>query len=180
MENMVPKTKDTRIQEFKDFYKGPHIGVEALDALGFFTAPASTKYHGAYEGGLFDHSLETAKQLVNLTEKLGLKWETAESPYIVGLLHDLCKCDNYVKDFETGKYTYNPERILNGHGEKSVIMIQKLITLTDEEIACIRWHMGAYETDTKLWEYYGRAIEKYPNVLYTHTADMIASKIVGV
>ena len=52
--------------------------------------------------------------------------------------------------------------------------------MTDEEIACIRWHMGAYEKDTRLWNYYGNAIAEYPNVLYTHTADMIASKIVGI
>ena len=151
-----------------------------LNEMGFFTAPASTKYHGAYEGGLFDHSLETAKALVDLTEKLGLTWERKESPYIVGMYHDLCKCDNYVKDFETDKYIYNPEIIIPGHGDKSVIMISKFITLTDEEIACIRWHMGAYERDPRMWTYYGKAIEKYPNVLYTHTADMIASKIVGI
>jgi hypothetical protein len=67
-----------------------------------------------------------------------------------------------------------------GHGEKSVMQLQKLVKLTDEEIICIRWHMGAFETDTKMWDYYGKAIEKYPNVLYTHTADMIASRIQGV
>ena len=74
----------------------------------------------------------------------------------------------------------NVDSILPGHGDKSVIMLSKYITLTDEEIACIRWHMGAYEKDTTMWNYYGKAIEKYPNVLYTHTADMIASKILGV
>jgi len=170
---------------------------EILEKLGFFTAPASTKYHGNYEGGLFDHSYEVARQLVELTEKLGLKWERPESPYIVGMFHDLCKCDNYIKRpniteakdksgnvikaIVTGEhYEYNPDIIIPGHGEKSIIILQKYLQLTDEEIACIRWHMGAYETDTKMWEYYGRAIEKYPNVLYTHTADMIASKIIGV
>ena len=154
--------------------------IEELSRLGFFTAPASTKYHGSYEGGLFDHSLETTKTLVELTEKLGLTWGRKESPYIVGMYHDICKCDNYLKDYETDKYIYNPEIIIPGHGDKSIIMVQKYITLTSEEIACIRWHMGAYETDPKMWDYYGRAIEKYPNVLYTHMADMIASKIRGV
>lgn len=115
-----------------------------------------------------------------MTEKLGLKWERPESPYIVGMYHDICKCDNYTTDFETGKYIYNPNIIIPGHGDKSVIMLSKYFKLTDEEIACIRWHMGAYETDTKMWNYYGAAIERYPNVLYTHTADMIASKIRGV
>ena len=153
---------------------------ETLEDLGFFTAPASTKYHGAYEGGLFDHSLAVTKSLVELTEKLGLEWSRPESPYIVGMYHDLCKCDNYVVDPETGKYIFNPDMIIPGHGDKSVIMLSKYLRLTDEEIACIRWHMGAYETDTKLWNYYGRAIEEFPNVLYTHTADMIAAKIYGV
>ena len=176
--------KEERISEFLEFcsrYTFINIPtVSELDKLGFFTAPASTVYHGAYEGGLFDHSLEVAKQLVNLTEKLNLKWESSSSPAIVGLFHDLCKCDNYVFDIETDKYKYRPDIIIPGHGDKSVIMLQKLINLTDEEIACMRWHMGAYEKDPKMWEYYGRAIESYPNVLYTHTADMIASKIVGV
>lgn len=149
-----------------------------LCEMGFFTAPASTKYHGAYVGGLFDHSLHVARELVNLTEKLDLKWERPESPYIVGMYHDLCKCDAYI-DTPQG-FEYNPKITLPGHGEKSIIMIQKYLDLTEEEILCIRWHMGAYEKDPKMWEYYGRAIEKYPNVLYTHTADMIASKIVGV
>lgn len=176
--------KEDRIKQYKNFmdYNKPiyPIRVETLEELGFFTAPASTKYHGAYEGGLFDHSFLTAKALVKLTEKLDLKWERPESPYIVGMFHDLCKCDNYVKDFETDKYIYNPDIIIPGHGEKSVMILQKYIALTDEEIACIRWHMGAYETDTKMWDYYGKAIEKYPNVLFTHTADMISSKILGV
>lgn len=178
------KSKEDRINEFKAFMgkNSAHglVNISELDALGFFTAPASTKYHGAYEGGLFDHSLEVAKQLVNLTDKLGLEWTSPNSPIVVGLFHDLCKCDNYVWDIETNSYKYNPEIIIPGHGEKSVIMLQNFIPLTDEEIACIRWHMGAYEKDPKMWEYYNRAIENYPNVLYTHTADMIASKIVGV
>lgn len=174
---------DERINAYTEFMNSGNaniIDVNELSALGFFKAPASTKYHGAYSGGLFDHSLEVAKALVNLTDKLGLKWENDSSPYIVGMFHDFCKIDNYITDFESKKYIYNPEIIIPGHGDKSVIMLQKYMTLTDEEIACIRWHMGAYETDTKMWDYYGRAIEKYPNVLYTHTADMIASKIVGV
>lgn len=176
--------KTDRIKQYKNFmdFKKPiyPIRVETLDTLGFFDAPASTKYHGTYEGGLFDHSLEVAKSLVELTQKLELEWERPESPYIVGMFHDLCKCDNYIRDFETDKYIYNPDIVIPGHGDKSVILAQKYINLTDEEIACIRWHMGAYERDPKMWEYYGEAIEKYPNVLYTHTADMIASKIVGV
>jgi 23S rRNA maturation-related 3'-5' exoribonuclease YhaM len=72
----------------------PDVKKDLLDK-GFFVAPASTKYHGNYEGGLFDHSCAVMKTLVDLTEKNGLKWENPGSPYIVGMFHDLCKIDQY-------------------------------------------------------------------------------------
>lgn len=174
--------REDRVQQYLQVmgYGDLTISVTDLRDLNFFNAPASTKYHGAYEGGLFDHSIQVAKTLDSLTKRLDLKWSRTESPYIVGMYHDLCKCDNYILDVETNKYIYNPDIVIPGHGEKSVILAQKYIKLTDEEIACIRWHMGAYEKDPKMWEYYGRAIEEYPNVLWTHTADMVASKILGV
>lgn len=174
-------TESDRIKKFIEFMPtGFEKTVPELQALGFFTAPASTKYHGAYHGGLFDHSLTVAENLVKMTKKLGLKWDRERSPYIVGMFHDICKCDNYRFDIETDKYIYNPDIIIPGHGDKSIIMLSKNMDLTDEEIACIRWHMGAFETDPKMWKYYGRAIEEYPNVLYTHTADMFASRIAKV
>lgn len=174
-------TKDERIAAYREFMpKSKQISVDRLGEIGFFDKPASIRYHGAYEGGLFDHSLEVAKTLVDLTDKLGLQWGRPISPYIVGMFHDLCKCDNYAWDPEREMYVYRSETIIPGHGDKSVIMLSQYIGLSDEEIACIRWHMGAFETDVKMWDYYGWAIKKYPNVLYTHTADMIASKIKGV
>ena len=66
-----------------------------LMANGFFYAPASTKFHGAYDGGLFDHSLTVMNTLVDLSARNGLKWCRAESPFIVGMFHDLCKIDQY-------------------------------------------------------------------------------------
>ena len=150
---------------------------EYLDNMGFFEAPASTKYHGNYEGGLFEHSVIVTQELVNLTKKLDLKWERPQSPFIIGMLHDLCKIDNYTKK-EDGSYDYNKDKIFTGHGSLSVARAGELFKLTEEEKACIFHHMGAYEND--MWNEYDKAIKKYPNVLYTHTADMIASKIVGV
>jgi hypothetical protein len=63
----------------------------------------------------------------------------------------------------------------------SIIMLQNIApdALTNEEIACIRWHMGAFD-DRNNWEYYTRAVAKFPNVMYTHAADMAAAYIVGV
>ena len=153
--------------------------VNKLENLNYFKQPASVKHHGNYEGGLFDHSWAVMEALEDLTYKLDLQWSDSRSLYIVGLFHDLCKCNDYIYNKEYDKWEYNNDKIMTGHGELSVIMAQQLVELTDEEIACIRWHMGAYDI-TENWNVLGRAIEKYPNVLYTHTADMIASRIQGI
>ena len=87
--------------------------IESLDARGFFIAPVSTKYHGAYEGGLADHSYEVADALQELTARLCLKWERSQSPIIVGIMHDLCKCDKYYIDETTGAYEYVEKDILS-------------------------------------------------------------------
>lgn len=68
---------------------------EKLEEWGFFDAPASTKYHGNYKGGLFDHSFAVTEALVDLTEKNGLIWQCNRSPWIIGMFHDLCKIDQY-------------------------------------------------------------------------------------
>ena len=168
----------------KDFYNW-------LIENKFFTQPASTKYHGAYEGGLFDHSYEVTQVLLDMTDRLNLKWKRPESPYIIGMFHDLCKIDNYLtivdEPGETmmgtnevkGKevhFEYNSNTVLKGHGEKSIMLLSQFIALTEEELFCIRFHMGAYEGQDQ-WDNYDKAIRKYENVLLTHTADMYTSKV---
>ena len=69
--------------------------MEYLMAYGFFTAPASTKYHGNYEGGLLNHSRMVTEYLLALTQANHLTWKNPRSPYIVGMFHDLCKIDQY-------------------------------------------------------------------------------------
>lgn len=148
-----------------------------LEVAGFFSAPASIGYHGSYDGGLLDHSIEVAKSLCSFTKLLHLQWERKESPFLIGLFHDLCKADSYKKIND--KWTWNQDEVMPGHAEKSIIMLQQFMILTEEEIMCIRWHMGAFDTKEN-WVYYNRAISMYNNVLWTHTADMVASKIVGI
>lgn len=158
---------------------------------GFFTAPASTKYHGAYEGGLFDHSFQVFGRLLSLTKCNELEWMRPESPFIVGMFHDICKIDQYIenKEYATAmmggveitlpqeitKFEYNKDTLLKGHGAKSIMLLSQFMTLTEEEILCIRYHMGPYEKEE--WAEYDMAIRKYENVLWTHHADMLASKV---
>lgn len=164
----------------KDFVSQNPEFIGWLEQAGFFNAPAASMHHGNYTGGLFDHSLAVAKALVYYTEKLGLEWERSWSPHIVGMFHDMCKLESYVFSPEDGCWTYtdNPG-VIPGHGEKSVIMLQQHIKLTDEEVACIRWHMGAFE-GKEMWSDFSNACKKVPNVLYTHTADMYASQVLGI
>ncbi|MCD8286481.1 MAG: hypothetical protein LUD50_04585 [Clostridia bacterium] len=157
--------------------------VEWLKNIGYFEKPASLKGHGSWHGGLFDHSFHVALELQRLTDGMHLNWERPGSPEIIGLLHDVCKCDDYMYDAlcspNPSKYIHSDIRQLPGHGDKSLIMLLGHADLTEEEIMCIRYHMGAF-TDREEWEFYTRAVQHYPNVLYTHTADMIAAHIDGI
>lgn len=190
---MTEKIRE-RVETMLDIMKlgdgTPIVPAEAVDRLvdmGFFTAPASTKYHGAYEGGLFDHSVNVTLALLELTRWCDLRWRRPESPYIIGMFHDLCKADQYkhpvvAKDLigtkveDTHAWEYRKNTLLKGHGEKSVMLLSQFYTLTEEEIVCIRYHMGAF-TPQEEWNDYTGAIHRYPNVLWTHTADMIAAHI---
>lgn len=183
-------TTEERIILYKRFMpitksKSPSVETWLYDN-GFFTAPARTKFHGSYEGGLFDHSFTVAKALVELTERNDIRWKNPRSPYIIGMYHDICKIDQYKKkepgagfSYETPVYEYNTNTFLTGHGDKSVMLLSQFFSLTEEEILCIRYHMGAF-TDKEEWKYYTKAVNKYPTVLWTHTADMIASHVLGV
>ena len=153
--------------------------IDDIVARGFLTAPASTKYHGNYKGGLFEHSWKVAFYLRKFTTMMDLQWENKRSPVLVGMFHDICKIDQYKIDPMTGFYTYDTDTLLKGHGDKSVQILSQYTTLTEEEIMCIRYHMGAF-TDKEEWRDYTRAVHKYPNVLWTHTADMMASHVEGV
>lgn len=183
LDDVERETIDNKEELFIKYFTR-YLGEQAVIGMiskGFCHAPASTVYHGNHEGGLFEHSLAVAYYLQKYTEQLGLKWKRSDSPVRIGLLHDLCKIDAYTKKAqETGFcFEHNSSPIVKGHGDKSVIYaLMYGCQLTDEEVTCIIYHMGAYETSR--WDAFDNAIKTYPNVLYTHTADMAASKIMGV
>lgn len=159
---------------------------EKMMEQDFLSVPASTKYHGSYKGGLFEHCYNMYLWLEKFTNRMQLKWDRPESVGNVAFGHDWCKVDSYIfvpdkredDHLIPSHFDYNKNSSLHGHGMKSVILLQQFMELTEQEMYCILYHMGAYETDQ--WEAYGKAIQKYPHVLYTHTADMYASKVVGV
>lgn len=176
-------TSQERIDKFKEYACRAELykvvgDIDAfavhLDYMGYFDAPASAHHHGTKNGDLFMHSLKVAEILDDYTKRLDLKWVRPQSPAIVGLFHDICKIDQYVLD-KNGHWEFNERQLVPGHGDKSVMILSTLMVLTVEEMMCIRHHMGAYKTDE--WEQFDLAIRRFSNVLYTHTADMAASKI---
>ena len=153
----------------------------------FFEAPASSRYHGSYDGGLLDHSLNVYDCLKDflsrqrVTDTYGLSY-TEESIAIVSLLHDLCKINCYKKGTrnvkENGQWKQVPtyeyqDTLPYGHGEKSVYMISGYMKLTREEAFAIRYHMGfAGNEDARN---VGAAFEMFPLAFALSTADMEAT-----
>jgi len=152
----------------------------------FFTAPASTKYHGSHEGGLLEHSLNVYNCLKKSIEINGLQdTYNDESIAIAALFHDLCKINLYVKGTrnvkENGQWIQkeiyeHDERFPCGHGEKSVIILQNFIRLTADEILSIRAHMGGFDSSVRAGEYFiGKIFERCKLALLLHFADMEAT-----
>ena len=155
----------------------------------FFPAPASTRYHSAYEGGLLDHSINVYECLRDylarhkVQEEFGLSYSD-ETIAIVSLLHDLCKVNVYrvstrnVKDPVTGQWKPMPyyefdDNLPYGHGEKSVYVISGFMRLTREEAFAIRYHMGFSNEDDA--RNVGRAFELFPLALALSIADTEAT-----
>lgn len=167
--NLLKNTKREGIEDLIDYLE---------NKTDFFKAPASTKYHLAKEGGLLEHSLNVYKRL---SSHLGHSNPTVA---IVALLHDICKTNYYSTSTRNVKnekglweqvpyYTVNDQFPL-GHGEKSVIIIQRYIDLTLEEMMAIRWHMGGYEAKEN-YSYISKVFSNYPLALYLHIADLEAT-----
>lgn len=183
-------------EEFIDIYRG-NIHREGADALldylenksDFFTAPASARYHGAYAGGLCQHSLNVYRCLCDylarprVQELYGVE-VPQESIAVAALLHDLCKIDFYTQSFrnvkneQTGQWEKKPfytidEKLPYGHGEKSVYIISGFMRLTRPEAMAIRWHMGFSGTEDP--RTVGQALSQYPLAFALATADMEAT-----
>lgn len=182
-------------EEFLEiFYEIDRDGADKLldwlEKSDFFTAPASTRRHSAYKGGLCQHSINVYKRLVKLCEmEYGKDWQSKvnpESVAIIGLLHDVCKVDTYVEDFknvkdEDGVWRKKPyyrieDSLPYGHGEKSVYIISAFIKLTREEALAINWHMGEFDIRVQNGSYLmSEVFYKYPLCFLTHLADLTAT-----
>ena len=177
--------------------KGIDNVIEGIEKLGFFKAPASSRFHLAEEGGLLQHSLNVYEQAVqiravqvNMFPGLENKlWP--ESIAIAALLHDVCKAEVYKQVYKFRKdkddrwekylaYENDQSHCPLGHGEKSVIRLLRMgLDLTEDEIYAIRWHMSSWDLsdyrDSR--DCFDKACDKCPLLSIIVSADWLATRI---
>lgn len=169
--------------------------VEELENLGFFKAPASTKFHLNEDGGLVQHSLNVCKaalsmrkSMIELDDSL-LEALPKDSVIIASLLHDTYKADIYKPTMKKEKnrfgmwcdvpgYDVDYSNFPLGHGEKSVIVLLRSgFELTDDEIMAIRWHMNAWDLPFQSYDIksnFNKAKEICPLLSLVQAADCLA------
>lgn len=175
-------------EEFISIYKesitrkGSDELLKWLLSTDFFITPASTKYHGACECGLVQHSINVYKVLTQ--KHFDQEVDDRESFAICALLHDLCKVQFYkssmrnVKNEDTGVWEKQPFYLIEdafpyGHGEKSVFLIERFMRLKTYEAMAIRWHMGGFDDSAKNGGFsMSLAFDKFPLSVKLHMADL--------
>jgi len=180
--------KERFIEIYTRFIKRPGSDelLKWLERSTFFTDPASTRFHGAYPGGLCEHSVNVWEELIRILKAYPEIKASGESAAIVALLHDICKVGNYSQEFRNKKidgvwkavpiYVVDEDLPFGGHGSKSVFRIQKYMALTDEEAVAVNCHMGSWDrcpTDYAV----GNAFENNFLAWAVHVADESATYI---
>ena len=181
----IPSPKDRFIEAYTTAIsrQGSKELLDWMLKTDFFTAPASSKFHSAYEGGLCDHSLNVYNVMIDRYND----GKPDESFAIVALLHDLCKAQFYklgsrnVKNETTGAWEKVPfytidDKFPFGHGEKSVFLIERFMRLKVEEAIAIRWHMGGFDDAARGGSFaINGAFERYPLAVKLHISDIEAT-----
>lgn len=196
MENKI----ETQKQEYKNLLlstkrEGIENLIEWLESTDFFVAPASSRFHGNYTSALCEHSIKVFKTLYKMNDIFTLPDQKIpeDSIIISSLLHDVCKANFYVKSFKNvkdGKKLNNQgkevdnwiekevyvieDKMPMGHSEKSVILTQRFIKLTDLEVYLILIHMGINDS-TK--NYINGVLNLYPSAILLHLSDFLSSTL---
>ena len=160
----------------------------------FFVAPASSKYHCDYAGGLCQHSLNVYDALIKLLNEfqaMAGKDYSEDSVKIVALLHDISKTNFYeiyyrnVKDEATGEWHKEPEYkvrdpenrfIFGSHEQNSEYIIRTFFPISLEESTAILHHHGGMSWDSAKDDISG-VFDRFPLATLLHLADMVATYV---
>lgn len=210
MLNSITNDKiESNKQEFIDLLKSINReGVDKLieylcDKSDFFSAPASTKYHGSFKGGLCEHSLIVYKLLVEQAKMFESFTGThidEDSIKITALLHDISKVNMYEetvinkkvyssdgsKSDELGRFNWVSSKayktidvedrfIFVNHEMGSEFIVRQFIPLRIAESVAIASHHCGMGHDSIPPEQVTPNYIKYPLAMLLHTADLIAA-----
>ena len=157
-----------------------------LTKSGFYTGPASTKYHEAYEGGLCEHSIRVVENIIQLHRLPQFESVELESAVLVALVHDWCKIglyESYLKNVKDDNGNWVKETAFKlsdnltsafGHGVSSMYLAGKWFNLSEAEALAIRWHMGSWRVVDSEFNELQYANENYPLVHMLQFADQLA------
>lgn len=159
-----------------------------LESGDFYSAPASTRFHDAYESGLLLHTLNVYNECCKLWHLDKFNSVNCDSFALVTLVHDWCKIGLYesymrnVKDESTGtwnqvksyKWSDKGPAFPFGHGATSMFLVSRFFSLTVEESLAIRWHMGWCNVADNESSDLQSANERYPLVHLVQFADQLS------
>lgn len=160
--------------------------VEWLRSTDFYTAPASTKYHDSYPGGLLVHSLRVYNEVVELLKLPKFREVSRPSAILASLVHDWCKIGYYepfqknVKNEVTGQweketaYKVNQKGIPLGHGVTSLYLAMRVMQIDPETALAIRWHMGRWSVCEPEFSELQKANSEHSIVYLIQFADQLA------
>jgi hypothetical protein len=211
----LEKTKSYKINEEIDYdYTNPKsvlytVIINVKDFMKripeeYFISPASTKYHGAFSGGLMHHSLGVLKSVLDtcdvyLMDKYTSLYLTSSASSDVKdanveirhdicanlaaiLLHDFCKVGKYkfIEDKKKYEYNYDSDPSFQHGAESYRRIIHEGFHLSKEWELAVVYHMGVFDVSKQEMIDFSSITEKVPEVLLLHHADMISSKILHI
>lgn len=161
-----------------------------LNTTDFYTAPASTKFHECFPGGLVIHTLKVYNEIIDLLKLSKFKSVNVASAVFVALTHDWCKINKYeayqknIKDesgnwIQQSAYKSSETYMGLGHGPQSLMMVTQFCNsrytkLSFEEMAAIRWHMYTYDVTSYDIGDLNRCNDDIPLVHLLQFADQLA------
>jgi len=165
------------------------LGDWLLNKTDFFRTPAQTHDKGAYMGGNAARTLRAYAVSQQLAADIGLDEKATKSVGLACLLADVWKCDAFMpterrKRMSNGTWVtvrafeFRHDSPQLGHGEKSVIYVQRFTKLTVNEELCIRWAAG-FDDETVAGTLatraqFNNAVEQCPLVALVNTAFTLA------
>lgn len=165
----------------------------------FLKSPASTHFHGNFEGGLAAHSLKVLHQSLLLAHPFMENfWQcrlkdaytvSAEDIFISAISHDFCKADTYRIEYRNQKDIFgNWKKIPNyktrsdsrnlGHGNESVLRLLEIMPSIIKKrhvIEAVSRHMGFSDLSESEGYNYSNFLQN-PLVILIQIADETAAQ----